>query len=159
MAGVRAHRSTSIGPSCASALPIAAITEAVAEATLRLRVEAAIIPPPAVVVVEATLPPRVEAAIIPPPAVVVVEATLPPRVEAAAILPPAGAVVIAIRRPVAVAEAVATVPAVAAATVPAAATEAEDVKLTYQQGQAAGTSTQPAAAPAFLLGPSETQVE
>ena len=138
MAGVRAHRSTSIGPSCASALPIAAITEAVAEATLRL---------------------RVEAAIIPPPAVVVVEATLPPRVEAAAILPPAGAVVIAIRRPVAVAEAVATVPAVAAATVPAAATEAEDVKLTYQQGQAAGTSTQPAAAPAFLLGPSETQVE
>jgi len=42
------------------------------------------------------------------------------------------------------------------ATTPAEAVGATDkltYKLTYQQGQAAGTSTQRAAAPAFLLGP------
>jgi len=38
-----------------------------------------------------------------------------------------------------------------AVAVPVEATAADTVKLTYQQGQAAGTSTQPAA-PAFLSG-------
>ena len=98
--------------------------EAVAEVTLNLRAEAAITRPPAVAAITLHLP-----------------------AEAAVILPPAVAVVIAIRRHVAVVGA-----AVEEATAQAAApTEAEDTKLTYKQGHAAGTSTQPAAAPAFLL--------
>jgi hypothetical protein len=44
---------------------------------------------------------------------------------------------------------------VAEATVPAVT--ADTVKLTYQQGQAAGTSTPSAAAPALLLGPFQRQ--
>jgi len=40
---------------------------------------------------------------------------------------------------------------VVGATVVVAATVVEDAKLTYSQGQAAGTSTQPVAAPAFLF--------
>jgi hypothetical protein len=98
--------------------------EAVAEFTLRLPAEAAITRPPAVAEVTLHLPE-----------------------VAAVILPPAVVVVIAIRRHVAVLGA-----AAAEATAQAAApTEAEDTKLTYKQGQAAGTSTQPAAAPAFLF--------
>ena len=74
------------------------------------------------------------------------------RVEAAVIPPPAVVVAIAIRRRRAV-----VVAAVAATARRWRRPQFRwrprptDVKLTYQQGQAAGTSTQPAAAPAFLL--------
>jgi hypothetical protein len=58
MAAVRARRSTSIAPSCASALPVAALTAAV----VHLRVKATVIPPPEVAVVIA-IPPRIAAAV------------------------------------------------------------------------------------------------
>ena len=89
------------------------------------------------------------------------------RVEAAAIPPPAAVVAVATRRPVVAAVAKAMAPAVVVATVRAAvaeatvpvvvaATAADIVKLTLlvspTTGAAAGTSTQPATAPAFLLG-------
>ena len=80
-----------------------AITEAVAEVTLRLRVEAAIIPPPAVVVIA-------------------IRRRGAGGVAAATALPHRVAVE-------------ATVLVVAVAIVPAEATEAEDVKLTYNRGR------------------------
>jgi hypothetical protein len=77
---------------------------------------------------------------------VAVETIRPLPAEAAIIPPPVVAPVIALRLPAAV---------VAVATVVAAATAAGDVKLnlklTSEQGQTAGTSTQQAAAPAFLF--------
>ncbi len=78
MAAVHAPRSTSIGPSCASALLIAATMEAVAEPTPRPRVVTTIPLPPKVAVAIAIRPPRavvaVVAAIAPAEAVAIVPA-------------------------------------------------------------------------------------
>jgi hypothetical protein len=92
--------------------------------------------------------------------VAVAEATLHLRAEAAVIPPPA-VVVVAIQRHVAVEVAAATaIPhrvVVVVAIVPAAArTEAEDIKLTYQQGQAAGTSSR---RPCLPFRPSEIHLD
>jgi hypothetical protein len=108
--------------------------------------EAAVVPTPRLRVETAVTLPRVAAAEATPhlPAVAV---PTPLRAEEVVV-----AVAVAIPHLVVVAvEAAATVP-VAVAIVPAAAPmAADDTKLTYEQGHAAGTSTQPAAAPAFLL--------
>lgn len=104
------------------------ITEAAVVLTPRLQVETAVTPPP-VAAVEAT--PHLPAVAVP---------TLPRAGEVVA-------VAIAIPHPVEAA-------VVVAAIVPAAAPmAADDTKLTYEQGHVAGTSTQPAAAPAFLSAP------
>jgi hypothetical protein len=105
----------------------------------------------------------VEAAVILLPVAAITVVVVPTQrlqVEAAVILPPLAAVVVATPRRGAVvemgAEAIATA-AVVVAIAQVAATAVGGIKLSFlispTTGAAAGASTQPAAAPAFLLDP------